>query len=405
MKVFVEGKNIWWQRPKIRMDENIDKERKASWLELFYDLMFVAILAELSKSLFAHLSYGGIGTFIFLFIPAWWIWNSITFYSERYEMNDIRHRIFIFLNMIPLAGIAISVQGALGGMANIFALSYIASRILLIYLWLTAGESKIERKLSNLFSAGISFSACIWVFSIFLTSPFKFYLWGIALIIEMIIPLITLKTQKQLPKISITHIPERFGLLIILAIGETVIASVNGLAAIHKITLLAALSCALGLCISFLIWWIYIDHVMYRVFKRNVWHILGWSYLHLPLAASITAVGAGILAIVSASQFIFVPSFIRWLLCGSVAFVLLIAALLGLVSENKDHHHGVIVFHKSNNRQLFIFKIVSIILILGVGIFGISLNAISLLVFLIFILMIPAIQGLHLWIKSHLVNS
>ena len=171
-------------------------------------------------------------------------------------MNDIRHRIFIFLNMIPLAGIAISVHGALGEMADIFALSYITSRILLIYLWYTAGESKLERKLSNLFSAGFSISVCIWVFSIFLPSPFKFYLWGIALFIEMIIPLITLKTQKQLPKISITHIPERFGLLITIAIGETVIASVNGLAAIHEITVLSVLSCILGLCISFLIWWI-----------------------------------------------------------------------------------------------------------------------------------------------------
>lgn len=403
MNVFKHGKHIWWQKPKIRTDENIDKERKASWLELFFDLIFVAILAQLSHSLFAHLSLRGVGSFIFLFIPAWWIWNSITFYNERYEMDDIRHRILTFLNMIPLAGIAFSIHGALGEMANVFALSYITSRILLIYLWLTAGESKIERKLSYIFSIGFSISALIWIVSIFVLSPYKFILWGIALIFDLIIPMITLNTQKQLPKISTSHIPERFGLLIILTIGETVIASVSGLAANHEMTLLTALSCVFGLCVSFLIWWLYIDHVMYRVFKRNVWSILAWSYLHLPLAVCITAVGSGILAIVSASQTKFVPLSIHWLLCSTVALTLLIVAIMGLVSENKDHHHGVIDFHEKNNQQLLIFKIISVVLALGVGVFGTSLNAVSLLGSLIIILSIPAIQGLHLWLKSHLI--
>jgi len=402
MKVFIKGKHIWWQKPRIRTDENIDKERKASWLELFYDLMFVTVLAQLSHFLLKHSSIEGVGIFIFLFIPAWWMWNSITFYNERYEINDIRHRVFTFLNMIPMAGIAFSVHSAIGDEADLFAISYIVSRIILIYMWLTAGDTKLEKRLSNIFSIGFSISVVIWVLSIFVPAPYKYFFWGTGLLIDMITPLITLKTQAQLPKISTSHIPERFGLLIILTIGETVIGSVNGLAANHEFTLLTGISCALGLCVSFLIWWLYIDHVMYRVFKRNVWFILSWSYLHLPLAICITAVGAGILAIVSTTQEGFVPLSVHWILCGAVAFTVLLTALIGLVSEDKDHHHGVINFHKKNNRQLLIYKIISAVLAIAIGVWGTSFNTVLLLCALIIVLAIPAVQGLHLWIKSHL---
>jgi low temperature requirement protein LtrA len=349
-----------------------------------------------------NISLRGFGEFVFLFIPAWWIWNSITFYNERYEMNDIRHRFLTFLNMIPLAGIALSVQDALGNKADLFAISYLITRFLIIYMWLTAGESKIERKLSHIFSIGFSISIVLWIISIFTPAPTKYILWGTGVLIDMITPMITLRTQSKLPKISSSHIPERFGLLVILTIGETIIASVNGLASNREFNWVSAVSCLLGLCISFLIWWIYVDHVMYRIFKRNVWHILSWSYLHLPLTISITTVGSGLLSIILTSQKTFIPWPVHWLLCGAVASILLITALLGIVSENNDHQHGVIKFHKKNNRKLLLFKIFSSILAIALGIWGNSLPVISFLILLVIILSIPAIQGLHLWIHSHL---
>lgn len=75
------AKRQWWQRPKLRTDEEEDVERKATWLELFYDLVFVVVIAELAHTLFEHISLAGIGSFIFLFIPVWWTWIGVTFYS------------------------------------------------------------------------------------------------------------------------------------------------------------------------------------------------------------------------------------------------------------------------------------------------------------------------------------
>ncbi|MEO9125369.1 MAG: low temperature requirement protein A [Microcoleus sp.] len=66
------AKRIWWQKPQIRTDEEQHFYQKVSWLELFLDLIFVVIMAELSHNLAGDLSWVGTGKYILLFLPAWW---------------------------------------------------------------------------------------------------------------------------------------------------------------------------------------------------------------------------------------------------------------------------------------------------------------------------------------------
>lgn len=402
MNVFRDAIHIWWAKPSIRTDENEDIERKATWLELFYDLAFVGILAQLSHLLFKHPSWEIVGQFTFQFVAAWWIWNSATFYNERYERNEIRHRVLTFISMIPLVGIAWAIHSGLDKSANVFAVSYIASRIFLIYMWMTAGSSKIERKLSIQFSIGFSISVVLWCISLFIPGPSKYLLWAAGLIVDMITPMITLNTQAKMPKISTHHIPERFGLFTILTIGETVIGAINGFASNHHIDLWIGATCVLGLIVSFLIWWLYIDQVLYRVFRKNVWAILAWAYLHLPLAIGITAVGAAILALVTNSGSEVIDGSIRWLLCGSMAFTIFIVSLINFVSENEGHQEKVIKFHKKHNNSLFAFKILSIVLLVLLGFIGKNLHGVALLSSVIGILLIPILNGIYIWLKSHL---
>ncbi|MCF8369991.1 MAG: low temperature requirement protein A [Bacteroidales bacterium] len=405
MSIFKDAMHVWWAKPTIRTDENEELERKTTWLELFYDLSFVGILAQLSHLLYQAPSWENAGIFAFLFVPAWWIWNSSTYYNERYERNDIRHRVFTFLGMIPMAGIAYAIHSGLEKGANIFAISYIVSRILIIYLWFSAASSPTEKKLSRQFFIGFSISVILWSISLFVSGSFKYMLWGAAMVIDLVTPIFTLKTQLLLPKISVHHIPERFGLLTILTIGETVIGAINGFSANKEINIWVGVACALGLVVSFLIWWLYHDHVLYRLFKKNIWAILGWSYLHLPLAMGITAVGAGILALVTGSYHDEIVDSIRWLICGSLAFTIFIISLFAFVSENEGHQEKVIEFHKKHTTYLFGFKVVSIVLILLVGFFGKGLNAATLLALLVFILFIPAINGVYIWLNSHLIQQ
>ena len=80
------GLNIWWQKPRLRTDEDEEKERRATWLELFYDLIYVAVIAQLSHKLAGDMSLKGVLGYMFLFVPVWLVWLSSTYYNERFEV-------------------------------------------------------------------------------------------------------------------------------------------------------------------------------------------------------------------------------------------------------------------------------------------------------------------------------
>ena len=91
-----------WQPPRLRIDEENEEERKATWLELFYDLIFVVAIAELSHSLSKDVSVHGFISFVALFIVVWWCWLGATFYATLFDTDDIRDRLLTFLLMMML---------------------------------------------------------------------------------------------------------------------------------------------------------------------------------------------------------------------------------------------------------------------------------------------------------------
>jgi low temperature requirement protein LtrA len=396
------GLHIWWQRPRLRTDEDEDKERRATWLELFYDLIFVAVIAQLSHKLSADISLNAILGYAFLFVPVWLLWLSSTYYNERFEVYDVRHRVFTFIKMIPIAGLACSIHGAFEETSVAFAVSYIAARVILIYMWLIAGrrQDSMTRKTTERFVIGSSISVLLWIVSLFLHGELRFVLWGVALLIEMITPFTTVKIQTKMVRISVSHISERFGLFTIIAIAETVIGVVNGVAKLHHITFHSGLAGGLGLTFAFSIWWVYFDHVIYRPFRQNTWVISLWSYLHLPTTIGITAIGAGMVNIV-AHEGEAAGAPLRWMLCGAVSLVLLIMGILGSLNERHDHSKNV-RFDENLNLQLLIPKVIAAIIVLAVGLFGRSLNSLLLLSILVLSMVSQAVQGLYIWVKAQL---
>ena len=91
----------WWQPPRPASDR--PEERRVTFLELFYDLVYVVIIAELSHTLAGNMSLAGIGTFVFLFIIVWWAWFNGAMYHDLHGNNDIRTRVFTFLQMLTVA--------------------------------------------------------------------------------------------------------------------------------------------------------------------------------------------------------------------------------------------------------------------------------------------------------------
>ena len=359
-----------WQPPRLRTVGENEEERRATWLELFYDLVFVAAIAEVAHYLHGHLSIAGFFGYVLLFVPIWWSWVGATFYATRFDTDDLGHRLLTLLQMVAIAVLAVNVHDGLSKSSDGFALSYVAVRTILIFQYLSAGYFvPAARPLTNWYVRGFSVAAAIWLLSIFVPTPWQFALWILALIIDFATPLTAGKFVAKIPP-SFSHVPERVGLFTIIVLGEAVIAVVKGVSQLQW-GLLSGAVALLGIGIAFSLWWIYFDSVdgspLRAMQVGNMKVSLTWLYSHLPLAIGIAAAGVGVEHIVVASKTeAILPTANRWLLCGAVTICLISLAIIHLITCNLE---------KTGNRKILAaYRLASAAFILILAIVGINIS-------------------------------
>ena len=324
-----------WQPPRLRTAEDQEEERRATWLELFYDLVFVAAIAEVAHSLSEQVSLSGYFGYVLLFIPIWWSWVGATFYATRFDTDDLGHRLLTLLQMIAIAVLAVNVHHGLGESSTRFALSYVTVRGILIVEYLVAGyHVPAARGLTNWYATGFGFAAAIWLVSVFVPAPWRFGLWVLGLIIDFGTPLTAGHLVARVPP-SFSHVPERLGLFTIIVLGEAVIAVVRGVAQLEW-GVISAIEAVLGMSIAFSLWWIYFDSVdgsPLRAMRVGNMRIgLTWLYSHLPLAIGIAATGVGVEHVISSKAGIPLPTAERSLICFSVALCLIALSVIHLIT-------------------------------------------------------------------------
>lgn len=382
----------WWQRPRLRTDEEEQRERKVSWLELFYDLVFVVVIAELTHYLSGHVSLEGVLGYILLFVAVWWIWIGGTYYNDRFETEDLSYRIVIFLQMLPLAALAVFAHDGLGETSPAFALSYAAARGLIMLLWLRGGfHNAAFRPVSNRYAAGFGVSALLFVLSIFVPAPWRFAMWGVGLLIDLLTPLTTLGIQRRLPRLSAAKLTERFGLFVIIVLGETIVGVVQGMAEEEPLSPATGLTGGLGMALAFGLWWVYFDFVARRQPKPGVWWRLIWGYLHLPLVMGIAAAGAGVLNVL-AHEGEALTANVLWLMAGAVAAALVTIGLIELTFMRESDE-------PTDPMVSFSLKLGAGILALALGFGDGMFGPITLLILLILIVLVQMIYGAYVWFR------
>ena len=357
------------------MDNNQDKknkneERHATWLELFYDLVFVVTISQLSHYLLHEISLSNFLGFLFLFIPVWWSWIGTTFFATRFYSDDLGHRLLLLLQMGGAGAMAINISGAFNNNFSGFALSYAFMRLILVIEYVrvfrTIKSSETANPLVKRYIIGFSIAAIIWLVSAFVPiTEIRFALWVIGLIIDFATPISTSKlTSKFAP--HITHLPERMGLFTLIVLGESIVGIVNGMT--EQIwDVYSVIEASLGLCISFSLWWLYFDStgrlpIQILREKGRISLYLIWLYTHFPLVVAITAVGVGIRRLVSSEQHSVLSNSDLWLICGSVAISLISQSVLHLISIDKDTHDF------TRRKKFAISRIVSAIVIISIPI-------------------------------------
>lgn len=327
-------RNRWFHRPELHSPAP-GEERRVGWIELFYDLVYVATIIQLGSALSKHPDWGGFLIFSGLFAAIWYAWSGFTFFSNRFVVDDALHRLLVFVKMFGIAAIAVLAPEVFKGETQSFALAYVLVRLVIVALYVRAWlQVPGVKTLSRAFALRFAVGAAFWFASVFVEAPWVWVLWVVGLSIE-----ITAPVSAKLRELTITHPPdaahlaERYGLLTIIVLGESFVKVLTDLAEGEASAGWGTAGLGgLALLITCSVWWIYFDDVVHSRIRRRAGARFLWIYAHLPLAIGITALGVGIKKAVGADPDVSFEA-ARWLLTGSLALVYLSVALLDWVTE------------------------------------------------------------------------
>ena len=159
--------------PRLRTVQ--EEERSATWLELFYDLAFVAAVAALGVNLLGDSSLTGWLAYAGYFVLIWWLWASHTFYADRFDTDDLVYRLIAGAQMVAIAFLAASLISESGTPTVVFATAYAFVRILLVGLYARVHRHVPEaRRLVLGYMRGFGAAAVLWTAAIFIPEPGRF---------------------------------------------------------------------------------------------------------------------------------------------------------------------------------------------------------------------------------------
>jgi low temperature requirement protein LtrA len=157
-----------------------------------------------------------------LFAPVWWAWVGATFYSTRFETDDLVHRLLVLLQMMGAAALTINIHGTLAETSGNFAISYAALRAFLVVEYVRAGRKiPAASTLANRYAQGFLISTILWLISAVVPIPIRFMIWALALAMDISTTILVGRKHIQLAP-NIFHLPERMGLFTLIVLGETI---------------------------------------------------------------------------------------------------------------------------------------------------------------------------------------
>ncbi len=317
------GLRQWLWRPPRAHGETIT-DRTVSFLELFYDLVYVAVIGQAAHHLAEHVTARGVAEFAVIFGMIWAAWINGSLYLELHGREDGRTRISVFVQMGILVLLAVFTGDAAGDSGTGFAMVYAVFLAVMTWLWYSVRRQDREEHTDFLAPAGryvlgMAVAVVVIVASAFLPDAPRLATWtvfcvgwlvGIAWVARVA------ATHGGLPPTD--SLVERFGLFTIIVLGEVIFGVVDGLSTPDRDALVIVTG-LIALAIGFGFWWIYFDLVGRRPPRDGGGPLVTWMLSHLPITLSIAAAGAAMVSLIGHAGDDRTPSGTAWLLAGAVA--------------------------------------------------------------------------------------
>lgn len=317
-------------------------QQRATPAELFWDLVFVFAVTQVTTLLYEDLSWPGFGRAMLVLALVWWAWSGFVWATNAHDPNDPPVRAVLFAAMILTFVVALAVPEAFGADATTFALAYAGVRLLHLGLYIHASR-RGQASLAAIagFAVTVGIGMALLVAGSRIGDPARTCLWLAAVAIDYAGPAwLTRERLRGIQRVAVAHFAERYSLFIIICLGESIIAiGVGATGRDLDAELLAGV--ALALLVTIGLWWAYFDRVAGEAEDKLATHeepVLAaadaYSYLHLLLVSGIIVSAIGLKAAVGhAAEPLSEGA--RLALCGGVALYLAghIAFGLRLVGE------------------------------------------------------------------------
>jgi low temperature requirement protein LtrA len=304
-----------------------EPERRASWLELFFDLCFFVAVGAVAHTLYGAPTIEGIALFGALFIPVWWSWMEYAWYATSFPEVGAFNRFAAFAAMLTVLAMATQAGTASHGDPRGFILAFIIFHAIVVALFLRAAQLYPGRHAFSIrYAAGFGLAAAIWLVSLALPEGMRLWMWVAALAVDLVTPWMAVLTVVE-RTFDVSHIPERYGLFTIIVLGEAIIAVARSMSEAQWTP--AVIAAVAGFAIAVVIWWAYFAHPHAELLERGRLASFIWGYGHIFVWMGIVITGVGIeLAIEAAAEGHVLSDAERLILCGGPALYLTAIALL-----------------------------------------------------------------------------
>ena len=268
-------------------------------LELFFDLVFVLAITQCTALMARDPTWGGIGRGVLVLGLLWWSWVGYAWLTSVVDPDEGPVRLVLFAAMAALLVTSLCVPDAFGDLGFVFAVAYGVVRAAHIALFVLASREDPELRHSVIgLGASTAAGVAVLVAGSLLDGNGQAAVWAAALVFDMAGPLVINPSGWRLVP---GHFAERHGLIVIVALGESIVAiGVGAEAGVDGGVVLAAV---LGITVACALWWAYFDvsalaaarrlAELESVPDRNRLARDAFSYMHLPMVAAIVLVALG----------------------------------------------------------------------------------------------------------------
>ena len=284
-----------------------EDERRATFLELFFDLVFVFAVTQVSHVLLADLSVSGAMKMLFLLLVVWWAWIYTVWMTNWFDPDEVAVRLVLLTGMLASLLMAIAIPDAFGDRAVLFAVGYVGLQFVRnTFIVLATDDSEPMRTPFQRLWVWNSWVGVVWIVGALLPEQSRVVVWIAALALDYAGPLAGYWTP-GLGRTPITdweldhrHFGERFQLFIIIALGETIVLT-GATASDLDLTLPRALAIVTAFLATAALWWLYFDVVARRSLddfaaaddKKGRLGRDAYTYLHIPIVAGIIVNAVG----------------------------------------------------------------------------------------------------------------